>query len=260
MELENRAARAGSFRTRLERQNAVAAHLAEIALEHRQELESLLAEAAGLRLSADGTANHELETLRGENDRLQQLLADRECRLAEAVQLGIPAAGGEERVMALEVEVALLRDQLHERDTQISELKKEFAARQTPEDIDAADYEAELNQFRRELEADRQALNQELVQLRARNKELNDAAREAEIELSRERAQLARERAQLERLREEIRQEAERTQREAGMRERLGAIQRLQGEVAERNRPADPAAGAGKASANGTTRRRGLLG
>ena len=48
-----------------------------------------------------------------------------------------------------------------------------------------ADYEAELNEFRRQLEADRQALNAEIDQLRVRNQELTEAARQAELELSR---------------------------------------------------------------------------
>ncbi len=60
---------------------------------------------------------------------------------------------------------------------------------------DAADYEAELNEFRQQLESDRQQLDIQLDQLRSRNKELKEAAREAELEMSRERAQLARERA-----------------------------------------------------------------
>ena len=51
--------------------------------------------------------------------------------------------------------------------------------------------------------------------------------REAEIELSRDRAQIARERIQLERLREEIRTEQERTGRDEELQNRQAACQRL---------------------------------
>jgi chromosome segregation ATPase len=142
-------------------------------------------------------------------------------------------------ITAYETELADLRHQLQEQITLIEELRQQCQemADLSPEGRDAADYEAELNEFRRQIESDRQTLNEEIKQLRARNAELNDAAREAELELSRERAQLARERVQLDRMREEIRQALERAQREAGVRELLAPLQRLKDEMAVRHRP-----------------------
>src|SRR5262249_44967363 len=46
-----------------------------------------------------------------------------------------------------------------------------------------------------------------------------------------------RERVELDRMREEIRQQLECIQRDAGLRERLAAVERLKGEVVERQRP-----------------------
>ena len=81
-----------------------------------------------------------------------------------------------------------------------------------------------------------------MEQLRVRNQEVHDASREAELELSRERAQLARERVQLDRLRDEIRQELERAQRNAESDEKLAPVQRPQDEMAGRQRQADGSA------------------
>src|SRR5262249_23722628 len=82
-----------------------------------------------------------------------------------------------------------------------------------------------------------QKLNKEIQQLRARSTELDEAKRELEVEMSRERAELARERTRLERLRDEAKQEIERVQREGGVRERLAPVQRLRDEMIERRQP-----------------------
>jgi chromosome segregation ATPase len=100
---------------------------------------------------------------------------------------------------------------------------------------ECADYEAELNEFRRQMETDRQALDKDIEQFRTRTAELHEAVRDAELELSRERAQLARERLQLDRLREEIRQELERGQRDASHHHHLAPVQRLKEELNERH-------------------------
>jgi chromosome segregation ATPase len=120
-----------------------------------------------------------------------------------------------------------LQQELDRKQGEIEMLKArrtESAAGRAP-GTEIEDYENELNEFRRQLEADRQALDKELAQMRARDAELNEAAREAELELSKERAQLARERIELERLRAEIRQETEHLQRNNGIQERLAMLQ-----------------------------------
>ena len=196
-----------------------------------------------LKHKFNGNGNHshclaELEVLRMGNECLQQLVAQRDQQLAELNQklAGTPQADPDTESGQAEIEA--LRQQLEERDALIEEIR---AAR--PEapvaslaGVSDRDYEAELTEYRRELEADREKLNEEIQHLRARNAELDEAAREAELQLSRERAQLARERVQLDRMREEIRQELERAERDAGVRERLVAVERLKGEMAERHR------------------------
>jgi chromosome segregation ATPase len=131
----------------------------------------------------------------------------------------------------LQSELSTLRRQLQEKQAEIDELRMSRTPIPEPraEGGDIEEYEAELNKFRRQLEADRLIFDQELAQLRARNTELDDAAREAELELSRERAQMARERIELERMRAEIRHETEQSQRNNGVRERLAMLQRPKG-------------------------------
>src|SRR5262249_27266187 len=68
-------------------------------------------------------------------------------------------------------------------------------------------------------------------QLRLRNDEVDEATRDMELQLSRERAELARERTRLERLREEVKSDLEKLQRESGMRDSLTPVQRLRGEI-----------------------------
>ena len=82
-------------------------------------------------------------------------------------------------------------------------------------------------------------LNAEIEQLRMRNAELDEAVREMEMEMSRERAELARERTRLDRLREETRLEMERMQREGSVRESLVGVNKLREEMAQqRKQPA----------------------
>jgi DNA repair exonuclease SbcCD ATPase subunit len=103
-----------------------------------------------------------------------------------------------------------------------------------------AKFETELHDYRRHLERDRQYLDDEWEELQTQQAEFRDIAKQTEVELSRERAQIARERTELVRLREEIRQELERVQRYAEVDERLAPVQRLQEEMTERHRTADP--------------------
>lgn len=194
----------------------------------------------------------EMEVLRMGNDCLQQLIAQRDQQLAELTQRLADVPQEPVPDDAHLVEVQALREQLAEKDAIIQQLQEAVPEATTSSLVadEDHDYEAELTEFRRQLEADRHELNEEIQQLRARNAELNDAAREAELQLSRERAQLARERVQLDRMREEIRQQVESVQRDAGVRERLAGIERLKDEVAERQRQSDSALGIGPSTAN----------
>jgi SMC interacting uncharacterized protein involved in chromosome segregation len=221
--------------------------LAEQALRERcQELGGLLKD---LRQKYRGDHTHctaELEVLRMGNECLQQIVAERDQQLAELTErVAARPPIDPQAATANAAEIEELRAQLRDKDALVEELRASQAAAASASFPGVADrdYEAELTEFRRQLEADRQGLNEEIQQLRTRNAELNEVAREAELQLSRERAQLARERVQLDRLREEIRHELERAERDADVRERLVAVERLKDEVAERHRP--PGAGPG---------------
>src|SRR5262249_4146741 len=133
-------------------------------------------QAASRPHPADGSHRRELEQLRGENELLQQLLAEKDNELSLARQQNANSIANLPAV----------------------------------EDVDS--YEAELVQFRRQLEMDRETLNRELEAVRVRNEELEDATRDVEMELSRERAEIARERIRLDRMREEIQTDLERLQ------------------------------------------------
>ena len=70
--------------------------------------------------------------------------------------------------------------------------------------------------------------------LRDRNKELDEAIREMEMEMSKERAELGRERIRLERVREEVKADAERLQRELAVRDSMAPVQKLRDELAQK--------------------------
>jgi SMC interacting uncharacterized protein involved in chromosome segregation len=231
---------------RLGQQHEALAHAEQALHQHCQEMANLLKE---LRQKYRGDHSHclaELEVLRMGNECLQQIVAERDQQLAELNQrLAATPPPAEPQAAAIDpAEIEALRAQLKEKDALIEELRASQAAESAAfPGVADRDYEAELTEFRRQLEADRQGLNEEIQQLRTRNAELNEVAKEAELQLSRERAQLARERVQLDRLRDEIRHELERAERDAGVRERLVAVDRLKDEVAERHRPSGNGAG-----------------
>jgi hypothetical protein len=128
--------------------------------------------------------------------------------------------------------VESLRAEVADRDAAIAQLKEQLERHARRLNVEnSGSYEAELHRFRLELEQDRQVLNEEIAQLRQRQEELEEAAREAELEMSRERAIFANERAEMNRLREEIRLERERQQREGGARDRLGPVSKLKEEL-----------------------------
>jgi DNA repair exonuclease SbcCD ATPase subunit len=222
-------------------------HTAEQTLSQQcQEMGRLLRD---LKHKYQGSHSHclaELEVLRMGNECLQQMVAERDQQLGELNQrlADLPQPLPPLQDEACLIEMQGLREQLREREALIEQLQA--TPRQEtlePSFSEDRDYEAEVTEFRRQLEADRQELNEEIQQLRGRNAELNQVAREAELQLSRERAQLARERVELDRMREEIRQQLECIQRDAGLRERLAAVERLKGEVVERQRPPETGVG-----------------
>jgi chromosome segregation ATPase len=129
-----------------------------------------------------------------------------------------------------------LRQLLEKKDAEIDELRqaKPAAVEDLPAVEDVDSYEAELIQFRRQLETDRARLNDEIQVIRQRNEELEETTRDIEMQLSKERADLARERTRLDRIRAELQAEIDRLQKDGGLSNRLAPVQRLRDEIAER--------------------------
>ncbi|HYV36488.1 MAG TPA: FHA domain-containing protein [Gemmataceae bacterium] len=251
-----------SLLTRLGQQKMTLAQVEETLRGQRQDLDDVLAALQEGQALGEQAGNGELAALRDENDRLRQLVAARpqhsgsaekeqilqreneELRqlLAgmeqEREQPHVVVAGQQEAHAA---ELALLKALLAEKESVIQELSAKPAPVGGERDIDT--YETELNNIQRQLEVDRHTLNKEIEQLRARNKELDEATREMELEMSRERAELARERQRVDRLRDDVRQEVERMQRDGGLRERLAPVNNLRDQINNRRQPAnEPAA------------------
>jgi pSer/pThr/pTyr-binding forkhead associated (FHA) protein len=227
---------------RLGQQKAALAQAEETLREQRQNLDDLLAdlqEARPVAAPVEGAAllqlreeNEQLrqssvqdgriQELQSENEELKRLLAALEEQRQHAEVAG-------EQAPPSSTEVECLRKLLAEREAELREMNRE-----TEEALGRTEtrfVEAQLSEYRRQLETDRQKLAREIEQVRIRDQELDEATRELELEMSRERAELARERQRLERLREDVRLETERLQRESGMRERLAPVQSLREEM-----------------------------
>jgi chromosome segregation ATPase len=180
------------------------------------------------------TASADSDEVRQENKVLRRLLDEAEADLRQfknEVGGGREAGASSAESAALQNELQALRDQLSQKDGLIAELKEEAKSHPIG---DPESYEAELNRFRKELEADRSRLNKEIESLRLRNSELDDATRELEMELSRERAEMARERIRLDRMRDEVKADMERLQREHEVRGTLGSVQKLREEIVQK--------------------------
>ena len=113
------------------------------------------------------------------------------------------------------------------------------AAEETDEDIDVNKMKKEIAELRRQLEEDEESLMQQMRQM--------------EMAMSKDRAELARQRNEIQRMHNEVNHEIEIASRDPGLRERLVALQRLQGEITSR-KPASHATGPG---GQGCSRARG---
>jgi hypothetical protein len=140
-----------------------------------------------------------LEELRQENHRLRQRLAGQEEDTAPA---GPPPAGPDGQVEELRAELEAARRDAEEKESQIQQLlTARLVVDASARGMDVESYEAELAEFRRQLQADRRGLNEEIRMLRQRTLELDEAARAMEQQLTQERERLAQERRELDRLR-----------------------------------------------------------
>ncbi len=209
-------------------------HLRKLLIARNREI----AKAAEEQIQETAAFDQHKQQLRVEIDVLTQRLHDQTRAVEELrAEATIPAKSlHTEELAALRSQVSELSKLLAERDRQVEALQAmpRPAAVAQPDAIDFTTYETDLNEFRRQLEADRVELDEQLEYLQSRQSDLEGAAREAEVEMSRERATISRERAQLDRMREEIRVEVERLQREGGARAALGAVNKLAEEMSAR--------------------------
>lgn len=182
--------------------------------------------------------SEELADIRAENDLLRQMMQEKD-QVIEQLQHQPALAPPPADVDAVQREAEQLRGE-NEVLRQLLEAKQEIvqhagagAPRQvSPDELES--FEAELNQFRQQLEADRAKLQEEWEQIRMRNEELDEATRDMEMQMSRERAELARERTRVDRLREELKADVEKAQRGMAVLGTLGGVQRLREEIQQR--------------------------
>jgi hypothetical protein len=223
----------------LKQQQEALARAEAVMQEQQVALASMLAEWRQLQSPASPEPDPDVEKVLRENEELRQLLQER--LYSEPAE---PAAAPmlHQEVDTLRTENELLQKLLDEKDTELRQIRQQNPSTvdEMPAVEDVDSYEAELVQFRRQLEAERQQLNREIAQIRTRNQEMEEATREIEMELSRERAEIARERIRLDRMREEIQTDLERLRRDGSMMERLAPVQKLREEIAE-NRQKPPA-------------------
>ena len=208
--------------------NASSAETQEILAENEQ-LRALLQKHEETAAIGDSQVGRQLEDLRAELDLLQEDLALKEKILSELQHRGGSAP-------PLQAENDLLKKLLEDKNRILDELNKKPQQAKTENDLER--YEAELNDLRRQLDTDRKKLSKEVDMLRDRNKELDEAIREMEMEMSKERADLARERIRLERVREEVKGDTERLQRELAVRDSMAPVQKLRDELVQKQAPA----------------------
>jgi pSer/pThr/pTyr-binding forkhead associated (FHA) protein len=204
----------------------------EVLLENetlRERLQEIEQRAQERPSEPDENVQKLIQELRAENAELHRLLCEKSSQPVN------DALSQEElqrlfaREEQLRAENDLLKQMLQEKATEM-----ELAPRQ---ENDLESYETELNEFRRQLEVDRSKMVKEIEQLRLRNEDLDEARREMEMELSRERAELSRERIRLDRMRDEVKADMDRMQRELSVRDSMAQVQKLRDEINQKKQP-----------------------
>ena len=164
----------------------IAAQMAEVAT-LREQLEQREVQVAELQTYCDRAAQQRqnqaanLQAARAQAEEIARLRGQIEEQQAPIAELE------ESREQAVQ-----LRGQLERQEARAAQVQAEARRRPRRARLDVQSYETELNGFRRQLETDRRALDQELERLQQRKIALDDMGRETEMELSRERAALGR--------------------------------------------------------------------
>jgi chromosome segregation ATPase len=171
----------------------------------------------------------ELAQLRKENADLRAHIAELEQALGSSTD-STWADQQKEYEALLEEKSEVIRS-LHLKIQELGERPAPAAEEETGE-IDVNKMKKEMAELRRQLEEDEESLMQQMRQM--------------EMAMSKDRAELARQRNEIQRLHNEVNHEIEIASRDPGLRERLVALQRLQGEITGRKTPATPSAPASK--------------
>jgi DNA repair exonuclease SbcCD ATPase subunit len=182
----------------------------------------------------------ELTALRADNAALRARVEELEQALQAAAPAGTPWAEQQKDYEALLEEKSEVIRSLHLKVQQLQEGGGASAPAAPAASAASAALAADTSEIdplkkqmadqRRQLEEDEQALMQQMRQM--------------EMAMSKDRAELARQRNEIQRLHNELNREIENASRDPGLRERLTALQRLQGEISGRK----PAAGAAPAA------------
>jgi hypothetical protein len=209
--------------------------------EEMQRLAAINQELLG-QTSPESPAAYNLDES-GELAQLRKENADLRAHIAELEQsLGSPNQSTwedqqKEYEALLEEKSEVIRS-LH---LKIQELGEQQAppAEEGAEELDATKLKKEIAELRRQLEEDEESLMQQMRQM--------------EMAMSKDRAELARQRSEIQRLHNEVNHEIEIASRDPGLRERLVALQRLQGEITGRKSPGNASSPASKEPAEPTT-------
>lgn len=164
---------------------------------------------------APSMLEHQMQSLQSEILMLKGQLHERD-RTVEELQRQAGTTADPQSVQSLRQALHRLQDDLADRDALIEKMSVELDSPMTTANLEnSGGYERELHEFRLELERDRRVLNEQLGEIQLQQQDIDDAARETELQLARERATIARERNELNRLRDEIRMDQERLARQA---------------------------------------------
>ncbi len=180
--------------------------------EQLQETKNKVASASTLMAPTPAIAPAELDNLQKELAGLKAEIAEKEKALQHSVpasevekliaelgrargelarlQQASPAACNGSEIEQLRAELTILQEESREKDRKLEEVHAAVNEPHPTDDPRIAQYEAELIRYHRQLETDRQTLNQSIEELENHNAELALAAQEAQQDLAGERAQL----------------------------------------------------------------------
>jgi myosin heavy subunit len=167
----------------------------------------------------------ELADLRRENAELRARVEE----LEQVLQAPVPGeVAWEERQKEYEALLEEKSEVIRELHLKVQELQEGGSTASPTDRGDIARMKKDMEEQRRQLEDDEEALMQQMRQM--------------EMAMSKDRAELARQRNEIQHLHNQLNREIEHTSRDPGLRERLVALQRLQGEVSGRKQATAPAA------------------